>query len=278
MLPGQTGSSPNHSGSPPMIPTVTVSAGPSAGHATCDVTPLLRGFLCAGGVTASRIVAFPSLTLDVAYTSTRIEARVLDANSRPDQSDILLVSATYKQGDKCTSLAMRDDGAAIATAFPQTASLAEDCPADSDCPACAAAVYATLSNDRKAGDHLYTVERAFLSDTIDLDAPSGVTLGAQAQLAEDCIAAVNHQSTDIGVAPVGGVIPFKIEAVDRTGNLSTWPETPSITLDQTHLACSGDECACCLLLSANPATECAGRPGLAGVPGSGFETGLCKTL
>jgi hypothetical protein len=261
-----------------MIQMVTVSAGPSGGHATCDVTQVLRGFLCAGGVDAGAIAAFPSLTLDVAYTSARIEARVIDSNSRPDLSDILLVNATYKLVDHCTSLVMRDDGATVSTPLPQTASVPESCQADPGCPVCVAAVYAALSNDRKAGDHLYTAEQAFLSDTINLDTPSGVTLGAQAELAADCIAAVNHQPADIVVAGVGEAIPFKIEAVDRTGNLTLWPETPAVTLDQTHLACSGDECACCLLLSANPSSECAARPGLAGVPGSGFEKGLCLTF
>jgi hypothetical protein len=267
-------------GRPPMIAKVSLSAGPSQGHAACDVTALFKGFLCAGGIPASLIAAFPNLALEVTYTSARIEAKVLDSDSRADQSDILLVSAEYPRGTGtgCEALVLRDDGGSVTGSFPQTASTAEACDGDSDCPVCSAAVYSVRSNDKNAGDNTYTVEHAFLSDTIELDQPSGVTLGAQSGLAADCVAAASAQPPSTGMRAVGDPIAFKIETVDRTGNLVTWPEEPSVDLQQTHLSCSGDACACCLMLSANPAAECAGRPGLAGVPGSGFEQGLCFAL
>jgi hypothetical protein len=269
--------SPQPSFRPPMIAKVTLSAGPSEGHAVCDVTAFFKGFLCAGGIPPSSVAAFPGLALDVVYTSARIEAKVLDSDSRPDQSDILLVDAEYQRstGTGCDVLVLRDDGGSVAASFPQTASTAEACDDDPDCPVCTGAVYSVRSNDKNAGDNTYTVEHAFLSDTIELDQPSGVTLGAQSGLAADCVAAANAQPPSMGMRAVGDPIQFKIETVDRAGNLVTWPDEPSIDLQQTHLSCSGDACACCLMLSANPAAECAGRPGLAGVPGSGFEQGLC---
>jgi hypothetical protein len=269
--------SPHSSFRPPMIAMVSLSAGPSQGDAACDVTAFFNGFLCSGGIPASLIAAFPSLALAVTYTSARIEAKVLDSDSRPDQSDILLVSAEYQRGTEtgCEALVLRDDGGSVAGSFPQTASTAEACDENPDCPVCTGAVYSVRSNDKKAGDHTYTVEHAFLSDTIELDQPSGVTLGAQSNLAADCVAAANAQPPSMGMRAVGDPIQFKIQTVDRTGNLVTWPDEPSIELQQTHLSCSGDECACCLMLSANPSAECAGRPGLAGVPGSGFEQGFC---
>jgi len=77
--------------------------------------------------------------------------------------------------------------------------------------------------------------------------------------------------------PIGDDISFDVEAVDRDGFITWSSEHPSMPFRQTHFSCVGDDCACCLLLTSQT-SDCAQRPGLIGIPGSGFENGFCMTF
>jgi hypothetical protein len=268
-------------GSPPIINSVSLNA-TGAGTATCDFTLPLQGFLCtAGGYPPSVFVSFPTVSVVVTYTEAAFSVNVTDAESKPTASDILLVSASYKTtaGTKPTeiSLVILDDGSSNKFAYNQVGTVAEDC--SSGACACRGAVYQLTSNDVTAGDNVFTRGFAVVSNNIVLTSPTGFAVGAT-DVARNCIANGNKQFPAFVDLKSGGIIPFKIEAVDKEGNLTTWPSQPTVTLDQTKFTCSasdGDDCACCLLLASVP-TDCHGRAGLIGVPGSGFENGLCKDI
>jgi len=78
----------------------------------------------------------------------------------------------------------------------------------------------------------------------------------------------------------GQPVDFKIEVVDRSGNLTVWPQPLQAPLVPTTYICEGetgnaDDCSCCWLISSNPETDCKGRPGMVG---PGYPNGFCIDL
>jgi hypothetical protein len=226
---------------------------------------------------------FPTETITARYTEATLRAKVTDPDSTPSQSDILLVSASYlapatNGGVVETSLVLLDDGGASLFTFAQAGTRPEDCgddPVAGFC-GCQEAHYGLGSHDATAGDDQYTRVLALLKR--GPGSPTGVN--ANAVLA-NCIA--RSKGLFPGPATTDAFLQFKIEAVDRSGNLATWPIQPQVTVDPSSLTCDGDACGCCLLVSDNPTADpanggCSGLAGLAGVPGSGFENGVCRTL
>jgi len=280
-------------GEPPNIQNVTLSQNPSLGQAECDYSKVLEGFLCMGGIPLNQLqTPFPTIIVTVTYSELQFNVQVSDPNSVPGgQSDILLVSASYQRSNQGgtpveTSIVILDDGGTNAFNYSQQGiEIQENCtddPSGSVCGApsvsCASATYTLTSNDTTANDGTFTRGFALISNTFNLTAPTGVTLGSKSSLALNCVAHDKQQFPAFTDVTVGQPVSFKIEAVDRAGNLATWPNQPQGTFNQTNVACNGDECACCFLLSSLPGAECVDRPGLLGTPGSGFENGLCVDL
>jgi len=177
------------------------------------------------------------------------------------------------------SLVLQDDGGAGVFNFHQEGTRPETCEVDPAAQVCRCepATYGTTSNDPVASDDVSTRVLALVKG-----GPGVPGANADAMLT-NCIARADGISPSRAAAPFDQVLDFKFEAVDREGNLTIWPSRPSVTLESSEVTCAGDACGCCLLMSTSPTADpaaggCAGLPGLMGVPGSGFENGLCHTF
>ena len=291
-------------GDPPEIQNVTLNQA-GLGQAVCDYSKALEGFMCLGGVPLNQIQPpFPTITVTVNFSELQFNVAVTDPNSVPGgQSDILLVSASYQRSNQGgtpveTSLVVLDDGGTNSFNYSQQGiEIQEGCtdqPNDFTCCAnmftgdqsmcpgptvsCNSAVYNLTSNDTTANDGTFTRGFALISNTFNLTAPTGITLQSKSSLALNCVARSKQQFPAFADVQIGQPVSFKIEAVDRAGNLAVWPSQPQATFDQTNFSCTGDDCGCCFLLSSNPDVDCKNRDGLIGIPGSGFEQGLCRRL
>jgi hypothetical protein len=93
---------------------------------------------------------------------------------------------------------------------------------------------------------------------------------------------VNHQFPSIASDFIGKSFGLKIEAVDHEGNLTAWPLQPTVTPTPSSFSCTGqnDQCACCLMTSSDPGTDCRGLPGVNVTdPAAAFPPGgLCQNL
>jgi hypothetical protein len=140
------------------------------------------------------------------------------------------------------------------------------------------------SNDSTDTDNIYTRGFAWVgTPSVFLPPPSTIPSGTAAfDLIQDCVAKYTNRAPADGTAFFGRSVSFKIEAVDREGNLATWPQQPAVTVPPTGFTCTGDPCICCFMSSSDPNQDppvgCKGLPGLVGVPGSGYENGLCTYL
>lgn len=279
-------------GSPPSIEDVTVTSIPSS-PAVCDWTPEMKHVMtCDFGFDPALLPnPFPTITVTSTYNEVMFNVKATDPESTPSQTDILLVTASYITNSggqpQEVSLVVLDDGSANQFDFQQKADFyGEDCVADPmTCADCNVKTYELTSNDVTAGDGMYTRGFAFKSTS-----GGGVPGGARAEhLLEDCLVEKKKQApaetSNLGGAPVA----FKIEAIDRSGNIATWPVKPEVSISPSSLTCTGDDCACCILLSSNvlspaspthpnPVTGCLGLSGLEGQPGSDYSCGLCKAL
>jgi hypothetical protein len=268
-------------GSPPTINSVALNAG-GLGTAVCDYGPTLEGYLCPSVDPSEFPNGFPAVTISVRYTEATFSVSVSDPQSTPAASDILLVSASYKTtaGSKPTeiSLVILDDGSSNSFIYKQSGTMPEDC-SEGAC-LCKGADYSLTSNDKVANDNIFTRGFAVISSSIALTAPTGFPVG-NTDVARNCIANANKQFPAFVDLGLGGTKPFKVEAVDKEGNLTLWPTQPTITLTQTNFTCSSADvpggassCACCILLTTDP-TKCHGLPGLVG---NDFPNGICNDI
>jgi len=229
----------------------------------CDFTRMAENFACWFGVLAAQ--ASPGVFIGGSYTQVEMHARVVDPDSTPVESDILLVSASYiDPGDSQeTSLVLLDDGSANQFSILQKSmTVPEDC-ADGPPGACVCQLraYPLDSSDSVAQDTEFSRVVALVDRAVD-------------PLLQDCIMQQNRQ-TPIGVA-AGSTLDFRIEAVDRSGNLATWPLRTAVTTGAGALTCAGDECGCCLLTSTVPLVECRGKPGM--ISPDDFPSGVCVSF
>ena len=264
----------------PVIESFGPVTRPGNGHAACDLTLAFKGWLCSVGFPANQFVSFPTLTMGVDFTEILLQARVTDPENTPAQSDITQVTttflATYIPYPSFTSQDLLDDAGLNATPVgQQNNEFMEGCSADPVCPQCTAAAFPTTSHDA-AVDDTFTTDLAFVRQPVVLDAPAGIS--HRSDLALDCIAAGRGLKARYTDVPSGQGLDFSLKVRDRAGHATQIAPVAGGTPGPSHFACAGDECACCLLLSVDRVGECADRPGLVGVPGSGFEHGLCVDL
>jgi hypothetical protein len=211
------------------------------------------------------------------YSRLTFKVKATDPESTPQQSNILLVSSSYVQTEGGSgsqnenTLVLFDDGSENEFGFAQNANIGEDCTIDipnATCT-CGGAIYKVKSGDLDKGDDQFTRKFAIINPTA-----SGFFL--------DCI--LRSQNV-VGVSgPEGSKFDFKIEAVDKQGNLAAWPDTLTAVAGKGTFVCNGDSCGCCLLHAFSQLadiTECIGQPGMLspsykdhGVP-IGFPTGFC---
>jgi hypothetical protein len=207
-------------------------------------------------------------------STLELQARVTDADTTVEQDNILLVGASYILSgtpDQEKTLVMRDDGGSdkfLLDQYDQLTLGSKNCTGNSDegiCT-CGPARFEVDTNDATARDGTFT---------------RAVTIvdGGTSLLLQDCILQFRRQ-TPVIVEP-GTTLQFRLDAVDRQGNLATFPNQPSIvtgdfSAETNRLVCTGDECGCCLLQSQGSPSLCSGKPGLNGPPGSGYEQGICN--
>jgi hypothetical protein len=273
-------------GNPPEIQSVTLSQSGGLGSAQCDYTKVLEGFLCMNGIALSDFDPIPPITVAVNYSELQFNVVVTDPDSvAGGQSDILLVSASYQRSNQGgtpveTSLVILDDGGSNSFNYSQQGIEIQEGCVDADpgtvcgdpSVSCSSATYTLSSNDTTSGDGTFTRGFALISNTFNLTQPTGITLGSKSSLALNCVANDKSQFPAFADVALGQPVSFKIEAVDRAGNLAVWPSQPQGTFNQTSLSCTGDDCGCCILLSSVLDQECRGR---AGLTGPGYPQGFC---
>jgi hypothetical protein len=282
-------------GNPPVIQNVTLTQGGSSGQALCDITQSVKGFFCEkGGITESDVNYPPAITLTVKYSGLQLAVQTTDPDTVAGQpNDILLVSASYQktnQGQPVeVSLVLLDDGSTNTFTYRQQSVNGEQC--EPGACFCGTATYKLTSNDNVANDNTWSRGFALVTGDTTLTHPlrtNGDTLSVtNSQLAYDCIGSGPKEATGPTVitggnqqAPAitdtgGQPVKFKIEVVDRAGNITGWPQQPIATFDKTTYSCEGDDCACCFIFSGNPTSECSGLDGMVGPT---FPTGLCHTF
>lgn len=267
-------------GSPPAITGVDVSVSPEA--VDCDVSDVIRGYFCTSNANPFGLVTFeaPEVHVSGSYSRVTFSVRASDPDSQGTTNDILLTSASYTtppgQGEpKEVSLVLLDDGGTNEFVFKQvsTYSVSEDCDINTTTGMCGCrgAEYKLKSNDMTAGDGSYSRTFAFIAPGSGFPAQFG------ADLLQNCIIRTNNEAPSAGAGFIEQPLEFKIEAVDRSGNLAAWPVKPAVNIDATSYVCTGDACACCLMDHADPG-PCKNLPGSYGPPGSGFENGACVDL
>lgn len=235
-------------------------------HVACDFTQMLEMSLCSFGIVGAR--ATLPVVLDGTHDSLSLVARITDPDDSPEQTDILDVRADILREGSSRPLhraELADDGSAeIGFETQRVPSLGEDCFEDPDLGICTcfSARYATYSGDSAPADAVYTREL-------------GIFDHSSSQLLADCAMDVGGRGT---LNASGGVVlDLSVQAMDRQGNVSTWPE--SVTTGFNTLGCSGDACGCCLLLaSTSTQGDIFGCAGLQGMPSTEFPCGLCVGL
>jgi hypothetical protein len=262
---------------PPVISDVQVST--SAGTSICpEYDTVVRAWLCSFGITPDMYTLVPGPGIEVRATSTDATIQVLASEAAPNgvSAGTLSVVASYRPYGPGDTLTAFDDGSVGVTMVPQVGYTPEQCsidPAAGVCACSVGAIFPTWSHDPLAGDHLFTRQVSLLPSPSAAD--GSVTIVSATR---NCLYrrtnALQVVSQDAATVPAS----FTIDAWDDAGNPASWPFDLSIPQQAPTFECLGDACACCLYFSLDPSTECKGLVGLIGVPGSGFETGLCNTL
>ncbi|HKQ98793.1 MAG TPA: hypothetical protein VJV75_13025 [Candidatus Polarisedimenticolia bacterium] len=258
-------------GDPPVISNVVFSA--AAGTAVCDLSDFARVWVLCQVLPdvppGDWQFEDPPLRISVNYMGIDIAVTASDPDTTSTQNDVLLVGASYTHGGQETTLLVFDDGSTLDFPLDQSGTDPQACTIPSTDPVCAAsscekAVYHLNSNDPPpGGDGVYQRGYALVN----------VGSGSTAAFASNCVAEHTHRAPVSNVGLVGTTLNFKIEAVDRSGNISTWPDQPGAVVLPSSISCLGDECMCCLLKSGLDITPCVGLPGTVG---PGYPNGICR--
>lgn len=269
-------------GDPPQILTVDQNFFEPAFHVRCDFSDIVVGQICelsgdskitvepqAGpGWVKGRGLGTgpdigPGIFVEGTYGEANMKVKATDPNSTPAQSNILLVSASYRLQPPSKveqSLVLFDDGSENKFMFPQkVAGLGEHCEVDENgfCH-CSETSYPLTSSDTDKSDDEFTRRLAFVKRTAD-------------EYLLDCIQRDRHAT--LILAEPGETFEFKIEAVDRQGNLSTWPQPLPLMVAGDSFDCTGDPCGCCILQFKGIDSACASLPGM--ISPEFFPGGLC---
>jgi len=280
-------------GDPPTIQSVNFNFETNA-SATCDFAEIVLNQFCESGINDIQLQAGVGWNIDTSVTPHRIyyapapspgpgifiqgtysranfAVKVTDPNSvQGVKNDVLLVSSSFLQAESNSevSLVLFDDGSSNKFNIGQTLTgQGEACGFDADLNTCVCrnATYEVTSGDTTPNDSTYGRKVAF---------PNRSTSG----FLKDCIMRANHENANTLSDP-GTRYDFKIEAVDREGNLSTWPTKVSGTTGNDTFACNGDPCGCCYLyfvVGVASQDECGGLDGM--VSPSFFPNGFCHFL
>lgn len=253
-------------GTAPLItqqPSITVD---NEAHLNCDVADAYRFVAQQFGLDPNLVAAdLADLEVGMDYTEFEISVTVADEDDDPavpGQDDILAVTATFvppgqPEGDTMEeeSLVLFDDGSANKFSYTQIGTTNLVCSESGGFLVCErVSGFLLTSNDGQANDGKFTRRIA----VFDLDlAANDTTL-----LLQDCLALVKGQAVlDVNADQT---FDFRLDVVDRAGNITTWPNPLPVTAQKTVFTCTNDECLCCLLQTA-VFTDCRQLPGYGGL-------------
>lgn len=225
----------------------------------CDFTHMLETVFCSLGVPGTE--ATQPVVLSGSYDHLEIEAHVTDLDSTPDQNDVVDVHAQLAR-QSLLIVPLVDDGSSQIVLHPQLGLVGEDCFDDPLLGACfcTSASYPIASGDGVTGDAVYSHRDALMSIV-------------QIRLLADCAMKSDHHNP-LFFLP-GSSLEISLQASDRIGNVSVWPEPIHLTTGLRSQACSGDPCGCCLLVSFDGQTGVSQCAGLEGMPSPTFPCGFC---
>jgi hypothetical protein len=252
-----------HYGPPPEMRSVSTQL--FADQIQCDVTETFVAQLCTLGFPG--LVPTAPIVIESTYDMLVLSADVTDRDSTAGHNDIAEVRVEFAplvNPANVSQVLLPDDGSSTFELVRQKAITwgGKDCrydPVIGLCE-CRLAHYPTYSGDSSSGDGRYTLEM-------------GLFGGATPREAIDCFL-VARSRAPFERLPRDAPVEVRLSAVDRQGNVTTWPEPFELTIGGGSHTCSGDECGCCLVL--NPDfiyQDCSGKPGL---PLPGFPQGLCN--
>jgi hypothetical protein len=261
---------------PPVIDDVQFTIGTST--AVCpEYDGIIRAWLCEAGFTPDMYTLSPGPAIQVqsAYTGVTIRVHASSPGTGGVAAGGLSLLARYRRLGDDLSLAIPDDGSQTVTLVPQEGTNAENCfvdPGAGVCSCSGARQFPTSSQDPIAGDEIFTrgVVLHPSSQTASYYGAGAVT--------DNCLYRRTQSVQVVPQEPPGTPTPFTIEAWDAAGYVTTWPAPVPIAGQAPTFDCLGDACACCVYLSSDPVSECRGLAGLLGAPGTGFESGLCKSF
>jgi hypothetical protein len=257
-------------GETPRIESFEVEFNP-AEVVSCDITEEFLLQLCAT-FDLRGLQASAPIVVSGKLGSLLLRAHVTDADTTTEQDNILLVAASYiLDGTPAQekTLIMRDDGGEATFKSPQQdASLGgKNCTEQNGTCGCLLREYDVDTNDPVARDGTFTRG----APIVDSGTP---------RVLLDCVQRDRRQ-VPVLISDPSTTLSFRLDAVDRQGNLATFPNRPTITtgdfsLENPRLTCAGDPCGCCIFQNpGNYPTECSDLPGLTGPPGSAYEGGVC---
>jgi hypothetical protein len=231
----------------------------------CDVTETLVAQICTLGVPG--VVPTAPIVLDSTYDMLVVAADVTDRDSTTEHNDIVEVRADlapFADLFVAYRIPLLDDGSSTVETQLQRSDLwgGKDCDYDPiiGLCECGLARYPTYSGDSSSDDGRYTREMGLFSNAT----PSETV---------DCFLEARSRTPLVGLDD-GAPAEVRLRAVDRQGNVTTWPDTFELTTGAGSLACSGDECGCCLILNPYFFLEfCRGKPGMTSPD---IPQGLCN--
>lgn len=263
-------------GDPPVIGGVTLNV--TTATASCDITTAVAGYLCLGGAGRPGYYEFspgPTIEVTVGYTQFEFLVQATDPQSTPSQSDILLVTASFQSPSnegaiEETSLLLLDDGGTLKFPWKQSVEPRDDCTLSPEC-ICNAAEYDLTTNDSLEADNVFTRGFAFLAPG------SGIPANAFGVI-ESCVAKDRHQAPFSAGKFIGTTLEFKLEAIDRSGNDTVWPDRPEGPVAPITYSCVGDPCACCIVTDPDPLSHCGQLTGMIALAGGDWPegTGFCQ--
>lgn len=249
-------------GAPPVFESTSVA--PATRAVSCDRTEYAEGYVCSAGIPGSQ--ATSPVILGVTYDALLLTTRVVDADSTPQASDVVSVTATFADSnhppDPHAAVPVLDDGSLTGLpGFSNDSSYCAEDPAAGVC-GCGPLHAPAYSGDAVIGDGIYSLEAS-------LTLPNSLAIF---DLGKGCIVESRPKSTLLSFSP-NTPLTVIVRAIDRIGNVAATAAT--FTPAAASMSCGGDACGCCLLTSATPTLDCSGLPGMT-TPD--FPGGICNAF
>ena len=261
----------------PQFQSKSATADPTA-TASCEMTD---AFITNMSFCTSGWQLQGPLILTSRYTEVRVDAGLIDPQSTPVSNDIEVVTNQIYNGpfQRSQRFLMLDDGSMATSSMYQVNSrYLLDCSitgtgAQEIC-SCNALNYEIESGDTTAADNLFTASFG-VGDSNSFSSQGSFPLFI------DCIAMANKHLFFTTTDGDNRDLQFELRADDQAGNVTVLPHSqrPEITFGDVGIECSGDPCACCVLLNVTNPRDPVANGGCLGLPGLTFDSGTyCRQV